>query len=538
MTLYSHKSSHSYARASDSAGAFVTTHGVGELSALNGVAGAMTEQVKVIHIVGQTSRKMQQNRMMIHHSIGFEPDHQVFNKASKDFRVAAAELQSEQGAPEEIDRVLRECFVQSKPVYIFVPIDIVDRPVPSKNLETPLDLTAKADSAVVEKAAQAALDALYSSKNPSVFVDCLVQRHQASQEMRDLVDKLALPTYTSNMGKGIIDETNKHYVGLQNGLPSAPGVQAAFEASDLWLVAGNLPSDTNSGGFTRLTPAEKSIAIDTHSVTIKGQHYANAPLKAVLAKMLSLVDASKLPKTRMPKLPERPIEDDIDAKHITQSWIWHRIASFMEPHDVIFGETGTAAFGIPDTTFPSNVQWITQTYYGSIGYATPAAFGVEVALARKAAKGEPRGRTLLVTGDGSMMLTVQEIGNMVKHKLQPIIFVINNAGYTIERVIHGARQSYNDITPFNYRHMLPFFDMPEEEAKKNFHRAETKEELDRILELESVKKPKAVQVVEVVMDAMDVPWRLSTQISTRGPEAIKEMQEAGFKVRLLQKQEA
>lgn len=538
MTLYSQTSSHSYARASDSAGAFVTTHGVGELSALNGVAGAMTEQVKVIHIVGQTSRKMQQNRMMIHHSIGFEPDHQVFNKASKDFRVAAAELQSEQGAPEEIDRVLRECFVQSKPVYIFVPIDIVDRPVPSKNLETPLDLTAKADSSVVEKAAQAALDALYSSKNPSVFVDCLVQRHQASQEMRDLVDKLALPTYTSNMGKGIIDETNKHYVGLQNGLPSAPGVQAAFEASDLWLVAGNLPSDTNSGGFTRLTPAEKSIAIDTHSVTIKGQHYANAPLKAVLAKMLSLVDASKLPKTRMPKLPERPIEDDIDAKHITQSWIWHRIASFMEPHDVIFGETGTAAFGIPDTTFPSDVQWITQTYYGSIGYATPAAFGVEVALARKAAKGEPRGRTLLVTGDGSMMLTVQEIGNMVKHKLQPIIFVINNAGYTIERVIHGARQSYNDITPFNYRHMLPFFDMPEEEAKKNFHRAETKEELDRILELESVKKPKAVQVVEVVMDAMDVPWRLSTQISTRGPEAIKEMQEAGFKVRLLQKQEA
>lgn len=538
MTLYSQTSPHSYARASDSAGAFVTTHGVGELSALNGVAGAMTEQVKVIHIVGQTSRKMQQNRMMIHHSIGFEPDHQVFNKASKDFRVAAAELQSEQGAPEEIDRVLRECFVQSKPVYIFVPIDIVDRPVPSKNLETPLDLTAKADSSVVEKAAQAALDALYSSKNPSVFVDCLVQRHQASQEMRDLVDKLALPTYTSNMGKGIIDETNKHYVGLQNGLPSAPGVQAAFEASDLWLVAGNLPSDTNSGGFTRLTPAEKSIAIDTHSVTIKGQHYANAPLKAVLAKMLSLVDASKLPKTRMPKLPERPIEDDIDAKHITQSWIWHRIASFMEPHDVIFGETGTAAFGIPDTTFPSDVQWITQTYYGSIGYATPAAFGVEVALARKAAKGEPRGRTLLVTGDGSMMLTVQEIGNMVKHKLQPIIFVINNAGYTIERVIHGARQSYNDITPFNYRHMLPFFDMPEEEAKKNFHRAETKEELDRILELESVKKPKAVQVVEVVMDAMDVPWRLSTQISTRGPEAIKEMQEAGFKVRLLQKQEA
>ena len=127
---------------------------------------------------------------------------------------------------------------------------------------------------------------------------------------------------------------------------------------------------------------------------------------------------------------------------------------------------------------------------------------------------------------------------MIKHKLAPVIILINNAGYTIERVIHGARQSYNDVPPFNYRHMLSFFGMPEEEAKKNFHRAETKVELDEILQLESVKQPKTVQIVEVVMDAMDVPWRLSTQVGTRGPEAIKEMKEAGFKYRETEPSEA
>lgn len=92
-----------YARVKNGAGCLVTTHGVGEMSALNGIAGAMTEQVKVIHVVGQTSRKMQRNRLMIHHSIGFSPDHQIFNKASKDFRVAAAEIQDAEGAPAEID---------------------------------------------------------------------------------------------------------------------------------------------------------------------------------------------------------------------------------------------------------------------------------------------------------------------------------------------------------------------------------------------------------------------------------------------------
>ena len=51
--------------------------GVGELSALNGVAGAYTEQVKIIHIVGTTSTVAQKLRMMIHHSLGPNPDHRV-----------------------------------------------------------------------------------------------------------------------------------------------------------------------------------------------------------------------------------------------------------------------------------------------------------------------------------------------------------------------------------------------------------------------------------------------------------------------------
>lgn len=54
--------------------------GVGELSALNGVAGAYTEQVKMIHIVGTTPTNVQAKRLMIHHSLGPNPDHKVGKK--------------------------------------------------------------------------------------------------------------------------------------------------------------------------------------------------------------------------------------------------------------------------------------------------------------------------------------------------------------------------------------------------------------------------------------------------------------------------
>ncbi|KAK6422474.1 hypothetical protein LTR95_016665 [Oleoguttula sp. CCFEE 5521] len=523
-----------YSRVKHGAGCLVTTHGVGELSALNAIAGSMTEQVKVIHVVGQTSRRMQENKMMIHHSIGFEPDHQMFNKASTAFRVAAAELQSEKGAPEEIDRVLRECFVKSGPVYIFVPIDLVDLPVPSTALQTPLDLSPPQDKKAVEAAAEATLEAIYASKNPAFLVDCLVDRHDSINELKTLLDKVPFPIYSTNMSKGLIDESHPNYVGLSNGIPSRIGVSAGIKASDLVINFGLLPSDTNSGGFTRNIPRDRSIDLNPHTVNIKGDKiFSDTPLKAIIQSIIEKVDKSRLPSFKKPSLPERPLEDDQDATHITQSWIWHQLASFLEPHDVVLGETGTAAFGMPDATYPDSTQWHTQTYYGSIGFATPAAFGADVALSEMAAaSSRPRGRTVLVTGDGSLMLTVQEIGNMVKQKASPIIFLINNAGYTIERVIHGAKQSYNDIVPFDYSRMLPFFNMPAEQAKASFHRAETKKELEEILKLDRVKKPKGgPQIVEIIMDAMDVPWRLATQIATRGPEAVKEMKEAGFKVR-------
>jgi pyruvate decarboxylase len=78
------------------------------MSAVNGVLGALCERVKVIHVVGQTSRPLQQGKMMIHHSVGnhdneWEVDHQKYNKMSKGARIAEAELWEAESAPAEID---------------------------------------------------------------------------------------------------------------------------------------------------------------------------------------------------------------------------------------------------------------------------------------------------------------------------------------------------------------------------------------------------------------------------------------------------
>lgn len=257
-----------YARIKNVPGCLVTTHGVGELSALNGIAGSMCEHVKVIHVVGQTTRAMQKNQMMIHHSIGMKPNHQVYNKASEGLRYAAAELWDVESAPQEIDRVLRECVIKSGPVYIFLPLDLSAELVDKSLLDKKIDLAPQIDEQAQEKAIKAITAAIAEAKHPTVLVDALVQRFGAVKEAHQVVKGLNVPFFSTVMGKGIVDETEEKFVGVWNGEISTPGVKEVAKAADLVITLGYLPCDTNTAGFSRQLEQGKMIQINPFDVVV------------------------------------------------------------------------------------------------------------------------------------------------------------------------------------------------------------------------------------------------------------------------------
>lgn len=90
------------------------------------------------------------------------------------------------------------------------------------------------------------------------------------------------------------------------------------------------------------------------------------------------------------------------------------------------------------------MTYITQGGWQSIGYATPSTFGACIAA--------PERRVLLFTGDGSLQLTAQEISSMLANDCKPIIFVLNNCGYTIEKYLNvkTENQLYNQIPNWEY----------------------------------------------------------------------------------------
>lgn len=117
------------------------------------------------------------------------------------------------------------------------------------------------------------------------------------------------------------------------------------------------------------------------------------------------------------------------------------LGKFFRSGDFIIGETGTSAFGLTDSKLPHGATMYNQTVYGSIGYATGAATGAFKAIRET---GEYK-RCILVTGEGSLHLTVQAFADFLKLGLNPIVFVLNNDGYTVERLIHGRDAAYNKL---------------------------------------------------------------------------------------------
>jgi pyruvate decarboxylase len=261
-----------------------------------------------------------------------------------------------------------------------------------------------------------------------------------------LLDLTDNKSFTTNLGKGILNETHPTFVGVYNGIVSYPGVAQAIESSDLVINTGPLLSDSNTGGFTRFIKPEHVVEIHSDHVIFKGQQYLNVAMKSctppssqpnqVLNRLINHINGDKLPKVTKPELPAKPVPQDHDSKKIVQSWIWDRIGQFLKPGDILLAESGTAQFGMPDASFPENITYITQQFYSSIGYSVGGCLGAALALRekKKGAKVEYMpdgglnnqgpGRVILIVGDGSLQMTVQEIGTMVKAGLTPIMYFL------------------------------------------------------------------------------------------------------------------
>ncbi|KAL2694599.1 hypothetical protein Neosp_001184 [[Neocosmospora] mangrovei] len=490
-----------YARVSKIA-ALITTFGVGELSAINGLAGSFSEHIPVVHIVGCPSTISQRDQMLLHHTLG-NGDFDVFANMSSQISCNMAKLNKPSEIAEQIDNALRACWLQSRPVYIMLPTDMVQEKIEGARLETPIDMSEpendpESEDFVVEEV----LKAMYAATRPVILIDACAIRHRVVDEVHELIDKLELPVFVTPMGKGAVNEDHPNYGGVFAGEGShPPRVKQIIEDSDLLITVGAMKSDFNTAGFSYRTSQLNSVDFHSTYCKIRYSTYPGVAMRGVLRKVIDKVDPASMPAPSIPEVVNEVEENFDSSETITQAWFWPRIGEFLIPKDIIVTETGTSNFGIWDTRFPPNVTALSQVLWGSIGWSVGACQGAALA-AKDLGNGR---RTILFVGDGSFQLTAQELSTMIRHGLKPTIFVICNDGFTIERFIHGMNAEYNDINEWKYKELVRVFGG--EKTCKTFT-IKTKDELNDLLVDEEFKAANCLQFVELYMPREDAPRAL------------------------------
>ncbi len=430
-------------------GAFASTFGVGELSAINGVAGAFAERVPVVVITGSPATTHFRNRPLLHHTLG---DYQIPLRMYEKITVASTQLACGETAPAEIDRVLSACLTHQQPVYISLPADVVLMPChPPEAFRFPSPRPSDPDA--LREAVREALDMLEQAQKPVVIGDVELIRFKLQQEFAALLEQTGFPYVTMMLGKTVLSEHHPQFIGLFEGVRSREYVRNRVASADCILQLGALMTDFNTGGFTTHLDDAKTIRANIRSVKIKHHLFENVRLQDFLlglTEKLSRRDPATLDiqgavegcvhRRTSPYQPEA-------ARPVTIKRFFDRMSHFLEANSIVIAETGVALFSAAEMLMPEGATFIGQTFYGSIGYTVGATLGTAIAA--------PDRRSVLFVGDGAFQVTGQELSTIIRYQLKPVIFLLNNDGYTIERVI--CERPYNDIQRWHYHKLVEVF---------------------------------------------------------------------------------
>jgi indolepyruvate decarboxylase len=466
-----------------------TTYAVGELSAINGVMGAKAERSLVFHVVGMPSYQNQRLRKTMHHTLG-DGIFDRFIDISAQAACSHAVINPD-NCVIEMERVIAEARRNNQPAYIVVPSDYAQAPVTPAEVQP---LTLKSNEASLKKAVAAIADRLAKAKSVVVLPAFTLSRVGLQKEAREAIEALGCPFATTSMEKCIIDEGHRQFAGMYSGALSSKGTREIVEGAELVIDLGGVSfNDESTMGFsTQLNPA-RLISIGLNDVRVGDQIFGNVRLADTLAALAKLKSSAP----RYNRTPEgNPSINGKPSDKITMEALYPRYAKFIQSGDNVVLETGSSSFGVPPFTLADDVQVQLQMLWGSIGWATGAAFGIALADLKR--------KTILITGEGSHQLTANEIGNMGRFGANPIILCLNNDGYMVERALEpNPNWSYNDLAKWRYA------EVPHALGCTDWFtaRVETLGELDAALK--AARESKSGAYIEVIGGRMDMPKGLA-----------------------------
>ncbi len=467
----------------------VTTYGVGELSAINGVMGAKAERSLVFHVVGMPSYQHQRLHKIAHHTLG---DGVFGNFVELSARAACCHaVINPENCAVEMERVIAEARRNNQPAYIAVPSDFALSRIGPADVKP---IVPRSNETALQKAMAIIAERIGNAKSVVAFPAFTLSRLGLQIEAQKAIEALGCPFVTTLMEKCIISESHPQFAGMYAGAVSEPETRQIVEGADLVLDLGGVNlNDITTAAYSGHLDMSRFVTVGLNDVRIGDQVIANVLLVDILSGLAKLKPLPVRYKGKPQALA--PVNGKASAK-ITMEALYPRYAAFLRAGDTLVVETGSSSLGMTPTILPDGVRVEAQVLWGSIGWATPAAFGIALA--------DPGRRTILITGEGSHQLTANDVGAMGRFGANVIVFVLNNSGYLVERALEeNPDWSYNDLAPWNYA------ELPKALGCANWYtaRVTTLGELDDAMKAARASKTGAY--IEIIGGKMDMPRALA-----------------------------
>lgn len=420
-------------------GVACVTYGVGGLSLANAVACAYAEKSPVVIISGAPGLRERKPDLFLHHTVqGYTTQHEVFEKLT----VASCVLDDPLTAFREVDRVLTACLRYKRPVYIELPRDRVTQTPLYQH--TPVADKPRSDPEALAEAVAEAAGMLRRSQRPVIIAGIEVHRFGLEELVLKLAETNRIPIAALLLSKSVVRENHPLYVGVYEAAMGRPEVTRFVEESDCVLLLGAILHDIDTAMFTHNLEDSQTIFATSELVRIRYHQYPGI----LLEDFLKALGQAELPSFSRP-LPAStdPIYAPWEARAetpITIRRLFQKVNAIIDDKTIVIADPGDALFGASDLMIHRGTEFMSPSFYTSMGFSVPAAIGSQSA--------RPDLRPLVLVGDGAFQMTGMELSTAVRRGFNPIVVVLNNQGYGTERFL--LEGSFNNITNWNY-HRLP-----------------------------------------------------------------------------------
>ena len=427
-----------YARASGKVGVVIATSGPGAANLMTGIATANMDSIPLVCITGQVANP----------AIGKDSFQEI------DVSGTTSPITKHNYLVKNVNdlpRVVKEAFFIARtgrpgPVVIDIAADVFNTEI---DFEYPDKVNLRGYSGkypVAEIAVDKVIKAVEACERPLIFCGGGVTSSDTSDDLRKIVARLGCPSTSTLMGLGCIDADTDGFLGFA-GMHGSYGANMAIQSCDLLLCIGMRFSDRVTGRVKDFAPNAKIVHFELDPAEINKNVHVDLKVLGDLRESLPLFN-KKLDESKtnfaekfsawkaqaVAKGAEHPFDWKEEGDVIKPGALISKISNICDDNTIVVTDVGQHQMWAAQFFKARKPrQFLTSGGLGTMGYGLPAAMGAKLACSDK--------NVVLFTGDGSIMMNIQELATLADNNIDVKIVVLHN--FILGMVGQWQRLFYN-----------------------------------------------------------------------------------------------